>query len=311
MQRAADGTTEGRPRVGQSLDELRKELVESGSKLRDVVEPEAQPLVEETAKLLHRQVFRLGVIGQIKAGKSTFINAFIQRPDFLPTDVNPWTTAVTRLHFGTDTGQLGAPNPKTGKPPKARFTFFNETEWQRLAEGGGRLRELTERLVPGFEPELLKQQVDALRRRAEARLGASYPQLLGQSHAFEDIDNNLLKQYVCAGPIKAPVDQQASQGQFSDITKSADVRCEGGPFQFPVTVMDTPGTNDPFLLRDEITRRSLEAADLYVVVLTARQPLSQADLALLRILRGLHKDRIIIYINRIDDLLPWRYARQR
>ncbi|MBN8912567.1 MAG: hypothetical protein J0H65_11030, partial [Rhizobiales bacterium] len=68
------------------------------------------------------------------------------------------------------------------------------------------------------------------------------------------------------------------------------------------TIVDTPVTNDPFLVRDEITRRSLGMADVYIVVLTARQPLSDNDVALLRIMRGLNKDRIVVLINRIDDL---------
>jgi hypothetical protein len=55
-------------------------------------------------------------------------------------------------------------------------------------------------------------------------------------------------------------------------------------------------------VRDEITRRALESADIYVVVLTARQALSSADVALLRILRGLHKERIAVFINRVDEL---------
>ena len=55
-------------------------------------------------------------------------------------------------------------------------------------------------------------------------------------------------------------------------------------------------------MRDEITRRALENADIYIVVLTARQALSSADVALLRILRGLHKERITVFINRIDEL---------
>jgi hypothetical protein len=55
-------------------------------------------------------------------------------------------------------------------------------------------------------------------------------------------------------------------------------------------------------VRDEITRSALESADIYVVVLTARQALSSADVALLRILRGLHKERIAVFINRIDEL---------
>src|SRR5690606_35832892 len=45
-----------------------------------------------------------------------------------------------------------------------------------------------------------------------------------------------------------------------------------------------------------------ESADIYIVVLTARQALSSADVALLRILRGLHKERITVFINRIDEL---------
>ena len=74
-----------------------------------------------------------------------------------------------------------------------------------------------------------------------------------------------------------------------------------GPFAFPVTLTDTPGTNDPFLIRDEITRRSLESADLYIVVLTARQPLSDADVNLMRLMHGLNSDRIVVFVNRVDD----------
>ncbi len=74
-----------------------------------------------------------------------------------------------------------------------------------------------------------------------------------------------------------------------------------GPFAFPVTLTDTPGTNDPFLIRDEITRRSLESADLYIVVLTARQPLADADVNLMRLMHGLNSERIIVFVNRVDD----------
>ncbi len=52
-----------------------------------------------------------------------------------PSDVNPWTTVVTNLHFGGDDA--------TGD--RALFTFFAPGEWRRIAEGSGLLRELTER----------------------------------------------------------------------------------------------------------------------------------------------------------------------
>src|SRR5262249_43816783 len=40
----------------------------------------------------------------------------------------------------------------------------------------------------------------------------------------------------------------------------------------------------------------------HIVVLTPQQALSAADVALLRILRGLDKNRIVVFVNRIDQL---------
>ncbi len=277
--------------IGQPLETVRRRLISSGHSLCDLVEPAGQSLIKEATGLLQKQACKIAVVGQIKAGKSSFINVFTQQPSLLPTDVNPWTTAVTNLHF-----RQQAPSGTS-----ARFQFFTDTEWRELVDGGGKIRELTQRLVPGFEPELLRQHVESLKSRAATRLGTDYKQLLGTAHEFDSVNADLLLRYVCSGEFGVAGSNTAI-GQYADVTKSADLFLKGGPFEFPVTMIDTPGTNDPFLLRDEITRRSLERADIYIVVLTARQPLSDSDVALLRILRGLHKERILVFINRIDDL---------
>ena len=39
------------------------------------------------------------MIGQVKAGKTTLVNALSGMPGLLPADVNPWTSVVTSLHF--------------------------------------------------------------------------------------------------------------------------------------------------------------------------------------------------------------------
>src|SRR5262249_1650863 len=100
--------------------------------------------------------------------------------------------------------------------------------------------------------------------------------------------------------------QAATNGKgrriYSDITRSADLYFNDSPFAYPITLIDTPGINDPFLVRDEITRRSLENPDIYVFVISALQPLSAADITMLRLLNGLHKDRIVVFINRADQL---------
>jgi GTPase SAR1 family protein len=275
-------------RIGARLEGLRQQLLSCGDVLAGLVEPSSRPLIADALQNLRQLECRVAVVGQIKSGKSSFINALVRNPSFLPTSVTPWTTAVTSLHFG--------------QPPPggyaAVFTFLQRTEWDQLAEGGGKIRELTERLVPDFEPHVLQQHAEMLRLRAKERLGNEFETLLGQAHFFVNLEPGTLEHYVCSGDFSGP----RPIGKYSDITKSADVYCQQGPFDFPCTIIDTPGTNDPFLIRDEITRRSLGSADVYIVVLTARQPLSDNDVALLRIMRGLNKDRIVVLINRIDDL---------
>ena len=285
-------------RVGAGLKAIQSELQQAGGRLQSVLGADEIDLVSEGLRLLDAQTCRIAVIGQIKAGKSSFINALVQKHDLLPTDVNPWTTAVTNLNFG---------RPTVGTA--ATFQFFTGEEWERLAEAQGPLGELTERFVPGFERRLLKQHIAAVKIRAERRLGAHFGELLGQTHAFETITAEVLRRYVCAGNPAGIGDAESQTGQFSDVTKAAFLNLDGGPFDFPTTIIDTPGTNDPFLVRDEITRSCLDQADIYLVVLTARQPLSPSDLALLRILRGLHKEQIVVFINRVDELSNIRSER--
>jgi signal recognition particle receptor subunit beta len=285
-------TQRSQGRIGTALQEIRLRLASIASRLEPHLDPHALPLVTQARRLIQDQSCRIAVVGQIKAGKSSFINAFVQRGELLPTDINPWTAVVTSLHFRDD-----------GAPPRyaAQFHMFTREEWQRLAEGGGRLRELTERLVPGFEPGLLRAQIEVMRTRVEQRLGSGIDQLLGQTHSYETATPELIDSYVSAGTY-LDAEVQASRRNYSDITRAADLYLSGGPFACPVTLVDTPGTNDPFLVRDEITRRSLENADMFLFVISALQPLSADDIALLRILNGLHKERIVVFINRIDQL---------
>ena len=279
--------------IGSPLEDVRSRLLRLSVQLRDYLDEHAHPLLVESQRLLEQRTCRISVLGQIKAGKSTFINALTQKPNLLPTDINPWTAVVTLLNFGRAQSREGH---------AATFRLFSAEEWKGLAEGGGRLRELTERLVPEFQPELLRAQLEVMRKRAERRLGPEFHQLLGQCHRYSEITPELLSDYISAGDDYGESGQSTSRRQYSDITRTAELNFADGPFAFPVTLIDTPGTNDPFLVRDEITRRSLEDTEIYLFVISARQPLSATDVSMLRLLNGLHKDRIIVFINRTDQL---------
>jgi translation elongation factor EF-1alpha len=117
------------------------------------------------------------------------------------------------------------------------------------------------------------------------------------------VQPGILQNYLCAGPPVDEISREIKPGRYADITKSASIYFPLPPFAAPAIVVDTPGTNDPTHLRLRITREIIEGADIYIVVLTARQPLvANSDLGLLKLLRGLEKKRIIVFINRIDEL---------
>src|SRR5262245_10579099 len=282
--------------IGAPLEAARLRLLDLVERLSGLLGEHAAPLLEAARHQLEHRACRIAVIGQVKAGKSTFINALARRPGLLPTDINPWTVVVTALHFRT------APTPPEHA---AVFHLFSVDEWRELAEGGGHLRELTERLVPGFQSELLGAQLEVMRKRAERRLGPKFPELLGQCHRYRTVTSQVLTDYVRAGDGAA---WPGERRHYADVTRSADLYFHDRPVDFPITLIDTPGTNDPFLVRDEITRRSLENPDIYVFVVSALQPLSAGDIAMLRLLNGLHKDRIVVFINRADQLADPRDA---
>lgn len=280
--------------VGKEMHNFVYELQRHGSHILKLLEnvpldKNVSDLLEKYIEQYSRQSCKIAVVGQMKAGKSAFINALIGKKNLLPSDINPWTSVVTRLHFGV-----------SGLPTEgAKFRFFDQNEWQAIANGGGKLRQLVERFLPGFETDKLQQKLAEMRSHAERHFGNHLHEFLGKSHGYNQISPKLLEQYVCAGN---EWDHEETAGRYSDITKSADVYFKASPFLYPTTIIDTPGTNDPFFVRDELTYRNLDEADIFVVVLPAQQAFSISDLALLRILQGLQKDRIVIFINRVDQL---------
>ena len=235
---------------------------------------------------------RIAVIGQVKAGKSTFMNAFLQSPGLLPSDINPWTSVVTNI-------RVNMPNdPAMG----ASFEFFSEADWQEIIDGSERIRRMTEELLPGFDTEILKKQSQEMRDRAQRRLGKHYHALLGSQHDYDFLSPDLLKRYVCAGPGSDDGLTRESLGRYAAITKVANVFTRMPEFKIPAIVTDTPGVNDPFLVRDEFTCRSLDKSDIFVVVLSAHQALTDVDIALIRILAQQDSKDVVIFVNRIDEL---------
>ena len=276
------------PNQRQELNFLRDIL----AGVDNIVDRKAREDFRGLRERLDNWAAKVAVIGQVKAGKSTFLNTFLHQHDFLPSDVNPWTSFVTNI-------RINLPNdPVSG----ARFEFFSEADWHEIVAGGSKIRKLTEQLLPGFDTEILRKQSEEMRDRAQKRLGKHYHTLLGSQHDYDFLSSDLLKRYVCAGPGSDEGLERESLGRYAALTKVANVYMRLPEFQVPTIITDTPGVNDPFLVRDEFTCRSLDKSDVFIMVLSAHQPLTDVDIALIRILAKQDSRDVMIFVNRIDEL---------
>ncbi|PRY75291.1 dynamin family protein [Yoonia maritima] len=280
----------------EKLEEFHDEIVDLEATLADVVKLGGSDAEKKSTRLIKQlRAFEpsITMIGQIKSGKTSLVNAMVGRPNLLPADVNPWTSVVTSLH-------LNAPLSKDA--PTATFQFFSQGEWDHLIENGGRIGELSSRAGADEELGKVREQIAEMRDKTKARLGRKFELLLGQKHNYADLTDDLVQRYVCMGDDFEDMDEEDQQGRFADITKSADLYLGAKAIPMPLCVRDTPGVNDTFMMREQITINALRDSRICVVVLSAHQALSSMDMGLIRLIANVKSREVIIFVNRIDEL---------
>jgi len=259
---------------------------------------------EKTAATAKRYQQRLSdiepsitMIGQVKAGKTSLVNAMVGWPNLLPADVNPWTSVVTSLHISPQTRAEGN---------NAVFKFFDRKEWDRLLNKGGRIGELASRAGADEELENVREQIEQMREKSRSRLGRKFELLLGQEHDYGYFDQELIERYVCLGDDFDDDDDEIqtvdTQGRFADITKSADLFLHRPEMPIKMCIRDTPGINDTFMMREQITIRAIRESRICVMVLSAHQALTSVDMALIRLISNIKSREVVIFVNRIDEL---------
>ena len=113
---------------------------------------------------LEKDELTIGVIGQIKAGKSTFLNAFVFEDDLLPTAATPMTAALSIITYGTKKELVAE--------------FYSQEEWQEQL----RTAEIP---IDNDTDEVLKFKIQAAQELIEksSKLGSSLNSLLGKTQS--------------------------------------------------------------------------------------------------------------------------------
>lgn len=208
----------------------------------------------------------IGVIGQMKCGKSTFLNAFIFEDDILPAATTPMTAALTTITYGEE--------------KRVQAEFYTKEEWaEQKMTAQSDLNSVTD--------STLKAKIQAAKELYEKskELGYELDSLLGKTQT--DTFENLIE-YVGA------------DGKYVSITKSVTVYYPKDYLK-GVEIVDTPGFNDPIVSREQRTKEFLKKADVVLMMLYAGQPFTEKDDEILfQHVRQCGIGKVIIGINKYD-----------
>lgn len=190
------------------------------------------------------EILKIGVVGQVKAGKSSFLNSLLfEGENVLPRASTPMTAGLTVLEFGE----------------KNVFSveYYTAKEWEKFEDKAKEYDDFVNN-VKSMNPALTdeeaakmanvpdelsaaKELISRCTRIAKGKVGKA-----SEENDFTDIKDlqDILENFVGA------------DGQFTSVVKSLTIRLNDERLK-GMRIVDTPGVNDPVVSREHRTREFL------------------------------------------------------
>lgn len=236
------------------------------------------------------RVLRIGIIGRVKAGKSSMLNALLfNGNDILPKAATPMTAALTIMEYSENvSAEVDFFTQQDIDEIKVKYDFFQKALDSKVKEKELENAERIKRKkgVNSLSAEEQQECRNKAKSQAEREMKddpsfASYDQyrrikesgkLLSDLEQYrtisagsvEELMNGVLNQFV------------GSSGAFMPFTKSVTLHIPEKGLQ-GLQIIDTPGINDPVTSRGERTEQLLQDCDVVLIVSPSGQFLSSED----------------------------------
>lgn len=223
-------------------------------------------LYNQIVSKINDDILTIGVIGQMKCGKSTFLNSFLFGEQLLPAATTPMTAALSVITYGPERS--------------VEAEFYTIDEWEEL-------KNLSEQDENYVSDSSVKSSIKAAKElyAKSASIRHSLPNLLG-TKKVDEFDN--LIEYVGA------------EGKYVSIVKSVRITLPEEWLK-GVEIVDTPGFNDPVVSREERTKEFLKRADVVLMMLYAGRAFDSTDCDILfDKVRKVGIGKIILAVNKYD-----------
>ena len=191
----------------------------------------------------------LAVIGRVKAGKSTFLNALLfDGNDVLPSASIPKTARLTKIEYSEQSS--------------IEVEYYRTEEWQMLMD-------LAHSKVISEEAQFAKELADSV---ANSGIDTSIYTAKGSDRIEFTSEDSLI------GTLNMYVGEN---GDITPLVKSVVLYLNRQDLQ-GISIVDTPGLNDPVQSRTQRTREFLEVCDTIFFLSPASQFLDKGDITLLK-----------------------------
>lgn len=206
----------------------------------------------------------IGVIGQMKSGKSTFLNAFLFGEELLPVATTPMTAALSIITYGTS-NQL-------------EVEFYDKDEWDNIISNSKR------KIVE--DDSFQASEIKAAKELVSKAINISNIDTLLGTKKTDDL--SAIEKYVGA------------DGYYSAITKLVSIQVNKEWLR-GIEIVDTPGFNDPIISREQRTKDFLRKADAVLLLLYAGRAFDATDRDILfDKLKSVGIGKILIGVNKYD-----------
>jgi hypothetical protein len=241
------------------------------------------------------RTLKLGVIGAMKAGKSTFLNTFIfNGEDLLPKSCIPMTAALTKISYAAK--------------PKSVVHFYEQEDWAKIEK---KARNLEEQIQAEYQAYLenWKKKHEGFSLNREFHLGGNAPQKFSQEEfrkeklselddslrayvqLIEEVEkrknpsllNKLGKTDEINGCNQATLNEYVgANGEFTPIVNYIEIFSDAPILrEIGIEIIDTPGLNDPISSRGEATKKFLSECDAVLLLTPCSQFMDDQTVSLM------------------------------
>ncbi|MCO8069822.1 dynamin family protein [Acinetobacter lwoffii] len=211
-------------------------------RLKETLQQDIQRFEQE------QQTLNIAIMGQVKAGKSSFLNALLfDGKPVLPTAATPKTANLTRISYGAT--------------PSLEIEYYSKEEWA----------DLEQLAQENYESESVKVAKELVEMVEKAGLDVSVA--LEQQHQRIETTSldelmHILNKYA------------GNDGQYTALVKMTRLYLPNEELK-GFDVIDTPGMNDPVISRTQKTKEEMARCDVVFFLSRASQFLDQSDIDLL------------------------------